>query len=151
MRIVTPSGSVEKAALFQAKLIGGIGDVRTLKISKAEALRLRDQSKDMLRHTEDAVAIFYTMKNIYVVDAEDYGSNPASNKPLSQEHRLITLGTYLGKWMPRCTKGDEDPDFVKRARHLDGFKHGLAMNVVSQRPSVPWEPDRAENAWKHKG
>jgi len=151
VRVVTPSGSVEKAALFQAKLIGGLGDVRTLKMSKAEALRLQGQAKDMLRHTHDAVAIFYTHKNIYVVDAKDYSGNSTNKAPLSQEHRLITLGTYLGKWMPRCTKGDTDPDFVTQARHVDGFKHGLTLNVVSQRPSVPWEQDRAEEAWRHKG
>lgn len=151
VRIVTPSGSVKKAALFQAKLIGGLGDVRTLKMTKAEATRLQGQSNDMLRYTDDAVAIFYTHKNIYVVDAKDYCGNSANQTPLSQEHRLITLGTYLGKWMPRCTKGDTDPDFVTRARHLDGFKHGLSLHVVSQRPSVPWEPDQAEDSWRHKG
>ncbi|GAB6848199.1 hypothetical protein [Paraburkholderia kururiensis] len=151
VRVVTPNGTVEKAALFQAKLIGGLGDVRTLTMPRAEAKRLQGQSKDMLRHTDDAVAIFYTHKNIYVVDAKDYSGNATSKAPLSQEHRLITLGTYLGKWMPRCSKGDTDPDFVTRARHVDGFKHGLSLNVVSQRPSVPWEQDRAEKAWRHKG
>lgn len=151
VQVVTPGGRVEKAALFQAKLIGGLGDVRALKMSQAEAARLQGQSKDMLRHTDDAVAIFYTHKNIYVVDAKDYSGNATNRAPLSQEHRLITLGTYLGKWMPRCTKGDTDPDFVTRARHLDGFKHGLSLNVVSQRPSVPWEQDRAEDAWRQKG
>jgi hypothetical protein len=151
VRVVTPSGSVEKAALFQAKLVGGLGDVRSLQMSKAEAMRLRGQASDMLRHTEDAVAIFYTQKNIYVVDAKDYSGSATSRAPLSQEHRLITLGTYLGKWMPRCTKGDTDQAFVTRAKHVDGFKHGLSLNVVSQRPSVPWEPDGAEDAWRHKG
>lgn len=151
VRVATPSGSVEKAALFQAKLIGGLGDVRTLKMTNAEAARLQDQAKDMLRHTDDAVAIFYTHKNIYVVDAKHYSGNSTNKAPLSQEHRLITLGTYLGKWMPRCTSGDTDPAFVMKARHVDGFKHGLSLNVVSQRPSVPWEQDRAEDAWRHKG
>ncbi len=151
VRVVTPSGSVEKASLFQAKLIWGLGDVRTLKMTQAEATRLQGQSKEMLRHSDDAVAIFYTHKNIYVVDAKNYRGNATSKAPLSQEHRLISLGTYLGKWMPRCTKGDTDPDFVMQARHVDGFKHGLSLNVVSQRPSVPWEPDRAEDAWQHKG
>lgn len=151
VRVVTPSGSVEKAALFQAKLVGGLDDVRSLKIPKAEAVRLQGQAKDMLRHTEEAVAIFYTHKNIYVVDARDYSGSSTSATPLSQDHRLITLGTYLGKWIPRCTKGDTDPPFLTRAKHLDGFKHGLTLNVVSQRPSVPWESDRAEEAWRNKG
>lgn len=151
VRVETPNCVVEKASLFQAKLLGGAGDVRTLRMPKTEALRLQSQSKKMLDHTEDAIVIFYTHKNIYVVDANDYCGGLNNKKPLSQEHRLITLGTYLGKWMPRCTKGDIDPDFVTRARHLDGFKHELSLNVVSQRPSVPWEQDHAEDAWRHKG
>ena len=151
VRVVTPSGVVEKASLFQAKLLRGHRDVRTLEMTKAEAMRLQGQLKDMLSHTEDAVAIFYTHKNIYVVDAGDYDSIQTSKTPLSQEHRLITLGTYLGKWMSRCTKGDKDPTFVTRARHVDGFKHGLTLNVISRRPSVPWEQDQAEDAWRHKG
>lgn len=151
VRVVTSDAIVEKAALFQAKLVGGIGDVRALQMSKADATRLQGQASDMLRHTDEAVAVFYTHKNIYVVDARDYGGGITSKTPLSQEHRLITLGTYLGKWMPRCTKGDTDPDFVTRARHTEGFKHGLSVNVVSQRPAVPWEPDRAEDSWRQRG
>lgn len=151
VRVKTPDGVVEKASLFQAKLLGGVGDVRALKMSKAGAMRLHGQSNDMLSHTEDAIVIFYTLKNVYVVDARDYSNQQPSIMPLSQEHRLITLGTYLGKWMPRCTKGDKDFGFVTRAKHLDGFKHGLTLDIVSQRPSVPWEQDSAENAWRHKG
>lgn len=151
VRIVTPGGTVEKAALFQAKLIGGEGDVRSLRMSTADARRLKEQSAKMLSKTDEAVAIFYTQKNIYVVDAKDYSNSPASRDPLSQEHRLVTLGTYLGKWIPRCTKGDTTPEFVRRARHVDGFKHRLSLDVVSQRPVVPWERDNAEEAWRHKG
>lgn len=151
VRVVTPDGTVEKAALFQAKLLGGVGDVRSLEMSKAEATRLQGQAGDMLQHTDEAVAIFYTHKNIYVVDAGDYNRGISSKTPLSQKHRLITLGTYLGKWMPRCTKGDTDPGFMKRARHMEGFKHGLSLDVVSQRPAVPWEADRAEDVWRRKG
>jgi len=151
VRIETKDRSVVKAALFQAKLIRGLGDVRGLTMTKAEAMRLQDQSKDMLTHTDDAVALFYTHKNIYVVDARDYSDNPISRAPLSQEHRLITLGTYLGKWIPRCTKGDTNSEFVTRARHVDGFKHGLSLDVVSKRPSVPWEEDHAEDSWRHQG
>jgi hypothetical protein len=47
---------------------------------------------------------------------------PASTlrTPLSREHRLITLGTYLGE--PRGTTADFDPTIVLRARHPDGFR-----------------------------
>lgn len=150
VRIETPSGVVEKAALFQAKLLKGTGDIRKLGMSKAEAARLQQQSQKMLEHTSDAVVVFYTYKGIYAVDAGGYSRNQASKMPLSQEHRLVSLGTYLGKWMTRCTKGDINPDFVMRTKHMGGFKHGLSLNVVSQQPSVPWERDSAEDAWKKK-
>ena len=120
-------------------------------MSKSDAQRLQDQVKDMLNHTNESVAVFYTWKNIYVVDATDYSTGNASPLPLSHKHRLITLGTYLGKWLPRCTKGDLNRNIVTRARHIDGFKHGLSLNVVSQHPSVSWEEDRSEDAWRHKG
>lgn len=153
VRVVTPDSNVEKAALFQAKLLRGDDDVRNLCMSKSDAERLTKQSSDMLRHTEDAVAVFYTWKNIYVVDAFDYQAEikAASRKPLSQKHRLITLGTYLGKWLPRCTKGDQCNEIVTRARHIDGFKSGFTLDVVSQQPSVPWEEDTGENAWRRPG
>lgn len=150
VRVTTPSGSVEKATLFQAKLIRGLGEVRSLKISSKDASRLQKQAKDMLKLSEEAVAMFYTHRNIYVVDARDYGEAASSNTPLSDEHRLITLGTYLGKWMPRCTKGDERLAFVTKARHMEGFKHGLTMDVVAQRPAVSWEPDHGEDAWRRR-
>lgn len=144
---------MEKAALFQAKLLGGGADIRTLAMSSSEAKRLQKQTKDMLTHTSEAVAVFYTWKNIYVVDAEDYanGASPASRSPLSQNHRLITLGTYLGKWLPRCTKGDTDGEIITRAKHLEGFKHGVQLNVVAERPGIDWDNDSAEEAWRERG
>ena len=152
VRVKTQDLEVQKASLFQAKLLKGQIDVRRLKMSTTEANRLQDQSRKMLSFTKNAVAMFYTHKNIYVVDANDYISNEIESKtPLSQPHRLITLGTYLGKWMPRCTKGDTDANFITRVQHQDGFKYGLSLDVISQQPSVPWEQDKAEDAWRHKG
>lgn len=151
VRIATPSGVVTKASLFQAKLLSGVGAVRTLDMSKTEASRLQGQAKRMLAHTQESVAVFYTHENIYVVDAMDYSSAPTSKRPLSEEHRLITLGTYLGKWMPRCTKGDTDAGVVQRSAHMDGFDHRLTLDVITKRPAVPWEKDRAEQGWRRKG
>lgn len=153
VKVSIPGLTVEKVTLFQAKLLGGDAGVRTLTMSASEANRLQKQTTDMLSHTSEAVAIFYTWKNIYVVDAEDYksGATLASRKPLSQSHRLITLGTYLGKWLPRCTKGDENMEVVTRAKHLGGFKHGVQLNVVADRPGIDWENDSVENAWRERG
>jgi hypothetical protein len=153
VKVTFPWLTVEKAALFQAKLLGGDADVRTLTMSSSEAARLQKQAEDMLTHTSEAVVVFYTWKNIYVVDAGDYesGAMPVSRTPLSQEHRLITLGTYLGKWIPRCTRGDEDNGVITRAKHLEGFKHGVQLSVVAARPGIDWETDSAEEAWRERG
>lgn len=152
VRVETPHGIIEKASLFQAKLLSGADDVRNLRMKKSEAERLKRQTTNMLHQTDEAVAIFYTWKNIYVVDAADYRDTSVSDSlsPLSANHRLITLGTYLGKWIPRCTKGDINNNLVNRARHLDGFKRGITMDVVTKRPAVPWEPDSAEDAWRRR-
>lgn len=153
VKISVPGQTVEKAALFQAKLLGGDADVRKLTMPSAEAVRLQNQANDMLTQTPESVAIFYTRRNIYVIDAEDYVSRltSASRTPLSQGHRLITLGTYLGKWLPRCTKGDENTSVVTRAKHLEGFRHGLELDVIAARPGIDWGHDSAEQAWRERG
>jgi hypothetical protein len=149
VRVQNADTTVQKAALFQAKLLRGEGNVRQLTMWSAEAQRLKDQVADMLKQTDQAVAVFYTSKQIYVVDAAGYHSRNtlAARHPLSEEHRLITLGTYLGRWIPRCTKGDERPEFNARVQHQDGFRNGITMKVVSQRPSISWFKDPIEIAW----
>ena len=149
VRVTNAETSVQKAALFQAKLIRGTARVRQLTMTTAEANRLQAQARSMLTQTDQAVAVFYTSNQIYVVDAADYQSRQTADarRPLSQQHRLITLGTYLGRWLPRCTKGDQSSDLVKRVEHQDGFKQGLTMDVVSRRPSISSNDDKAEAHW----
>ncbi|WP_298011627.1 hypothetical protein [uncultured Aquabacterium sp.] len=144
--VQTPDASVSKTALFQAKLLRGHEPVRELRMSTAEAARLQEQATNMLTHTGESVAIFYTRKQIYVVDAASFQSI-RTRTPLAEKHRLITLGTYLGKWLPRCTKGDKSQDLFKRVTHLDGFKRGLTMEVISERPSIAATPEPAEVLW----
>lgn len=139
--------TVHKVALFQAKLLKGSSAVRQLRMRDSDVLRLRAQVSAMLQQTKESVAIFYTHKQIYVVDAADYESSQG-RIPLSQSHRLITLGTYLGRWLPRCTKGDQSPDLFTRVKHLDGFKQGLSMDVISQRPSIASSRDPEEVVWR---
>lgn len=149
VRVTNADTTVQKAALFQAKLLRGPAKVRQSAMTTNDAQRLKDQVDNMLQLTDQAVAIFYTPEQIYVVDASNYRTRTVaeSRRPLSSEHRLITLGTYLGQWLPRCTKGDQNPEFNTRVEHQDGFKQGISMNVVSQRPSIAWRPDPAERAW----
>lgn len=145
--------TVQKAALFQAKLLRGSKPVRQLRMNAGEVSRLSRQVESMLGQTSESVAVFYTHQQVYVVDASDYKGRTADSArtPLSSSHRLITLGTYLGRWIPRCTKGDQNPDVIRRVQHLDGFKRGLTMEVISQRPSIASALDPGEVSWQRFG
>lgn len=153
VRVKNAQTTVQKAALFQAKLLSGGGHVRRLTIPLNDAQRLQGQAADMLKRTDEAVAVFYTQKQIYVVDAAGYESRSMINarRPLAEEHRLITLGTYLGRWLPRCTKGDQDRDLNRRLEHQGGFRNGISMEVVSQQPTIAWGKDPDEDGWRSAG
>ena len=148
MRVSVPGRTVNKAALFQAKLLKGDVPIRSLKMkSTDDAKRLRSQCQKMLEKSRESVAIFYTNQQVYVVDAAHY-TKQTTREPLSISHRLVTLGTYLGKWMPRCTKGDESEDFISRVERPDGFKHGIEMEVLCTRDPVPWKSVQNETRWR---
>ena len=140
VRVSTRTERVVKASLFQAKLLPGSDAPRSLTINKSAMTRLHEQTRNMLKQSEQSVAMFYTARNIYVVDAQKYSESPPSGGglPLGSGTRLITLGTYLGKWMPRCTKGDRNTDLISRVEHLEGFRNGIDMHVVEERPSIDW-------------
>ena len=145
--------TVEKVALFQAKkLCTRKSSIRSSSMSTAESKRLAEQCKKMLQYTEDSVAMFYTEDQIYIIDAEDFDLSNVNSPtmPLSNKHRLITLGTYLGKWLPRCTRGDTNKDLFERVKHLDGFKYGLSMTVISEKPSVNWPDDDNDDSKRSK-
>lgn len=133
--VTAPGGlSTTKAALFQAKLCKE--DVAPLQqtLSKRDAERLKEQVGKMVKVSDDAVGIVYTPGNIYVMDAEALNKNTANqlSKPLRGRQRLITLETYLGKWIPRCTRGDSHEDFVSMARTPGAFRHLLEMIITSR-------------------
>jgi hypothetical protein len=150
IRIQTPTITVEKAALFQAKLILGLGNLRDLTLSNNDTYRLMRQTQSMLRFTSEAIALFYTHRNIYAIDAAVFSRGSLANRPFSTNHRFITLGTYLGKWVPRCSKGDQNTELVTRSKHMDGFKYGIDLNIVLNRPSTQWGLDKSEDAWRKK-
>jgi hypothetical protein len=105
---------VKKAALVQAKLLKGSGSIRSLKLkTTSKAARLGKQCQDMQMLIGVSVAMFYTQYQVYIVDASHYAAE-ASRDPLLANHRLVTLGTYLGKWLPRCTKGDLSGELISR-------------------------------------
>lgn len=150
VKVETPDLSVKKTALFQAKKLSGAGPVRGLSMNTAESNRLIDQVQRMLAQSDESVAVFYTEREIYVVDAGSFNIGLVSSPihPLSESHRLITLGTYLGKWLPRCTRGDQSTDLISRVEHQDGFREGISMDIVSTRRSIEWNSDYEEDSWR---
>jgi hypothetical protein len=137
--ISAPNGSpTSKAALFQAKLCKD--DVptqqQTLRIGDAE--RLKRQVDRMLKITQQSIGLFYTPENIYVVDAAALNRRTEAQlrKPLHMPSRLISLETYLGKWLPRCTRGDTRHTILELARRPGIFKHLFEMDVKSRTPLI---------------
>lgn len=151
--VQTPNETIEKSSLFQAKLLKKHRRIRELRMNKGDAQRLKTQSKNMLKKTKEAVALFYTHQDMYVVDADHYAKSdlPEIQTPLNEELRLITLGTYLGRWMARCTRGDQDKKLLTRIRHLEGFRRNMTMQVLTRRKPIPWERDEAAERWQNRG
>lgn len=131
-----------KVALFQAKLLKDDVLPYEQSLRKADAERLKRQVNRMAGFTEDAVIIFYTPSNFYVVDAQALSSLSVNQlrHPLGKHARLISLETYLGKWLPRCARGDTRSDFVELAYKPGGFRHVFQMNVRSFIPLAPQLP-----------
>jgi hypothetical protein len=122
--ITPPNGKAKsKAVLFQAKLFKKEIPPRRQSLRPEDASRLKRQSRQMVQFTDDAIALFYTPENIYVIDAQALNELTVEDlrQPLSGSHRLITLETYLGKWLPRCAHGDDRPEFLQRADAGNGF------------------------------
>ncbi len=135
--IEPPGGPpTEKAVLFQSKLLKGDEPSTRKRLSRHDAERLRRQANAMLNHTDEAIVIFYTTANFYVVDAQMFATDPIAScqHPLGESRRLITFETYVGKWLPRCTRGDTRHDFVRSASTPGAFTRILTMRVSSSRP-----------------
>ena len=135
--ITTPEERVEKAVLFQAKRLPQRRQPRSLTIRKTEASRLKKQVKTMMKVSEDSIVINHTRRGIYAVDAEALEDLTVENlrHPL-ETPRLLGIGTFLGKWVSRCSRGDLS-DSVKRIiltpRGL--LRHQLIMDIeTKQRP-----------------
>ncbi len=154
-----PDGTIHtKGSLFQAKLLPGWERGRELSLpSREKAEKFHKQLGDMLGQTPESVGVFYTRRNVYVMDAGRLREQEIDDlrRPLA-DGRIVTLGTYLGKWVARCTHGDPRPDLVRRIREKDGFRHVLEMNVRAARPPKSrrhrptWEGD-PRDAWPRSG
>lgn len=129
---------VEKGVLFQAKRLPQKRSVRSLSIpDRKEASRFKSQISSMLDWTEESIVLGHTRRGIYAVEASSLEDHTVEElRRLFEDVRLVTLGTFLGKWVARCSRGDTDPDLVRRIREERGFvKHLLEMDVET--PQLP--------------
>jgi hypothetical protein len=124
VNIRTQEESVQKGVLFQAKRLAQNRPVKKLTMRRDEATRLRDQIEDMLSITDECIVLAHTRRDIYAVEAPPLDEFPIDElRAFPSRSRLLTIGTYLGKWVGRCTRGDLDRDIVNRIEHPRGFMH----------------------------
>ncbi len=140
IRITIKNGDeeVEKGVLFQAKRLPQDRNTRSLSIpDKKEVSRFKRQISSMLNWTEESIVLGHTRQGIYAVEAVSLENHTVEELRYPfRNARLVSLGTYLGKWVARCSRGDTDPVLIRRIREDRGFiNHLLEMNIQTrQRP-----------------
>jgi hypothetical protein len=162
VNIRTREQTIKKGVLFQAKRLPQRRPVKSLTMPHDESRRLRRQIEGMLSITDDCVVVAHTRADIYVVDGESLDDLPIDElRAFPAESRLVTVGTYLGKWVPRCTKGDLNPNLVQRIENPRGFlNHLLTVDVrTSQTPllteggiqvdPLTYRPEIPKPRWRH--
>lgn len=129
---------VKKGVFFQAKRFPQNWPTRSLNLTRKDAKRLKGQIQEMLVFTEHCILLGQTQKAFYAVDAGALTGESIERLRLPFDRaRLITLGTYLGKWVARCTRGDLDEVFIQGISKPQGFlKHLVTMNVETKQPPL---------------
>lgn len=130
---------VEKGVLFQAKRFSQNRSTRSLSIpNKKEVSRFKRQISSMLDWTEESILLGHTRNGIYAVEAVSLEERTVEELRYPfKEARLITLGTYLGKWVARCSRGDDDLGLVQRIRQDRGFiNHLLEMDIQTRQRTL---------------
>jgi hypothetical protein len=126
---------VEKGVLFQAKRFDQDRNPRKLSIPRPkDASRLKDQILAMLNITKESIILSYTRDAVYTVVAKSLRNLTVDELryPLATA-RLIGLGTYLGKWVARCTRGDRNKALIEGIREPRGFlKHVVEMDIQTR-------------------
>lgn len=121
---------VEKAEIYQAKRVKTDGIKRSHRMPRNEADRLRKQAKNMCNRSKKAAILVVAKRGIFVVDARQVAVARDEREPF-RNARIISVGTFLGVWLARCTRGQKDPDFVDRVRNPGGFLASyLHMRIV---------------------
>ncbi|MBX3268228.1 MAG: hypothetical protein KF831_16130 [Acidobacteria bacterium] len=127
---------VEKGVFFQAKRFPEYKNIRSLNLNRREASRLKQQLEDMLKLSDQSILLGQTNYDFYAVQATSLVTRGISELRFPfRNAQLLTLGTYLGKWVARCTKGDTRKSFIQGIRNPKGFLNNLiTMNVHTKQP-----------------
>jgi type II secretory pathway pseudopilin PulG len=121
-----------KAEIHQAKRLAHNGIRRNIRIRQSDADRLKGQAAKICNTSRDAAIIVVTKGGIYAVDARQIAAAADEREPF-RNARIVSIGTFLGVWLARCTRGQKDPDFVNRVRNPGGFLFSyLHMRILVQ-------------------
>jgi len=148
--IAGPDTTTEKIALFQSKILAPRSALAALRapstwaFDTGDAERLSDQATKMLAITSQAVVMLYTPDDVRIVNAKQLRTRSAARRPLARGG-VVTLGTYLGKWVARCTRGETDSRIVREARTPGGLRV-LSMKITTKRKPVLAADSSAEVA-----
>ncbi len=129
---------VRKAVLFQAKRLPQDRPVKSLTLPKTEARRLRRQLDLMVKISDESIVLVQTRERMYAIDAASADElTIAALVHLTNECRLVSMGTFLGKWVTRCSRGDPSEAVVSQADRPGGFlRHRIGMTVVTNQPPL---------------
>lgn len=137
--ITNPGERIEvvKGIFFQAKRFAQDRNPRDLSIRPEDASRLKRQVLAMLEMTKESIVLSYTRDAVYAVDAKSLKDRTVDElrRPLATP-RLVHFGTFLGKWVARCTRGDNNEVLIEGIREPRGFlKNVIEMDIETrQRP-----------------
>ncbi len=129
--IASDARTVKKAVLFQAKRFAQEREVKRLSLPRAEARRLRDQVDSMIPLTSDCIVLAHTRNRVYAIDGRCADRLSIDDmRYVTERCRLVSIGTFLGKWVARCSRGDQDDDLVRNIERSKGFlRHRLEVRI----------------------
>ena len=81
----------------------------------------------------------HTRQDIYVVEAVSLEDHTVEKLlyPFRESTSGYYEGTYLGKWVAKCSRGDTDQVLIHRTRENRGFiKHRLEMDIQTRQRTL---------------
>lgn len=131
--------TITKAVLFQAKRFPQDREVKSLSLPREDAKRLKHQVDTMLPITDQCIVMAHTRERIYAIDGRCADRQSIDNlRYVTERCRLVSIGTFLGKWVARCSRGETGQYVVNSVAEPKGFiHHQLSMTIdTDQQPML---------------